>query len=116
MQLIEALKLVSNGKKIRRKIWGKDCFIKLVRSTAGYEFVDQERCNTSVNGKDLAADDWEEYVHLPLLRKQVTAWFSKHPGMRGIDGPFQGRKESAEELYFTMEIEIPKTYPWNFEP
>ena len=73
MKFSKALELLKQGKKVRRKEWGKSTKI-FIRNEQLFVGNDEEECsyaNTSVYYilSDILADDWEEYKE-PLLTKE----------------------------------------------
>ena len=73
MNFSKALELLKQGKKVRRKEWGKSTKI-FIRNEQLFVDNDEEECNyanTSVYYilSDILADDWEEYKE-PLLTKE----------------------------------------------
>ena len=73
MNFSKALELLKQGKKARRKEWGKSTKI-FIRNEQLFVGNDEEECNY-VNTSaycilsDILADDWEEYKE-PLLTKE----------------------------------------------
>lgn len=61
MRFEEALKAMREGKKVRRKCWGKYCYIQIEYnpSTCKVEFLNQNQNDFSLSADSVLADDWE---------------------------------------------------------
>ena len=65
MTIVEAVKALTEGKKIRRKDWEKDNYIKLVDN----QVVSQNGWSSGLCIDDFSADWWEEYKE-PVLDEE----------------------------------------------
>ena len=77
MKFEEVLPALKNGKKIRRKSWGRVRSFIIIKDDS---LVDDYRCNVVIYAYDLKADDWEvvketKKVKLrDLTEEQLEKW------------------------------------------
>ena len=66
MTIVEAVKALAEGKKIRRNDWSKGDYVTLKDN----KVVSQSGLSSGVCIEDLSADWWEEYIESPLDDKE----------------------------------------------
>lgn len=71
MTIIEAVKELTEGKKIRRKDWEKDNYITLIDN----QVVSQNGWSSGLYIEDFSADWWEEYKE-PVLDEKEKKYLS----------------------------------------
>ena len=71
MTIVEAFKALTEGKKIRRKDWEKDNYIKLIDN----QVVSQNGWSSGLCIDDFSADWWEEYKE-PVLDEKEKEYLS----------------------------------------
>lgn len=71
MTIVEAVKALTEGKKIRRKDWEKDNYITLVDN----QVVSQNGWSSGLCIDDFSADWWEEYKE-PVLDEEEKKYLS----------------------------------------
>lgn len=59
MKFEDVLSAFREGKKIRRKFWNIQEYIKMKTNYLWGLIVDEEDCNYSLTAADLTEDDWE---------------------------------------------------------
>lgn len=71
MTIVEAVKALTEGKKIRRKDWEKDNYITLIDN----QVVSQNGWSSGLCIDDFSADWWEEYKE-PVLNEEEKKYLS----------------------------------------
>ena len=71
MTIVEAVKALNEGKKIRRKDWEKDNYITLIDN----QVVSQNGWSSGLCIDDFSADWWEEYKE-PVLDEEEKKYLS----------------------------------------
>ena len=71
MTIVEAVKALTEGKKIRRKDWEKDNYITLIDN----QVVSQNGWSSGLCIDDFSADWWEEYKE-PVLDEEEKKYLS----------------------------------------
>lgn len=90
MTIVEAVKALTEGKKIRRKDWEKDNYITLTDN----QVVSQNGWSSGLCIDDFSADWWEEYKE-PVLTDKERKYLSD------VIRPFKNR---VKYIYKTSEI------------
>ena len=71
MTIVEAVKAMTEGKKIRRNDWGKGHYITLIDN----QVVSQNGGSSELCIEDFSADCWEEYKE-PVLDEKEKEYLS----------------------------------------
>ena len=85
MTIVEAVKALTEGKKIRRNDWEKDNYITLMDN----QVVSQNGWTSGLCIDDFSADWWEEYKE-PVLDDEEKKYLS------AVIKPFRGRVKYKE--------------------
>lgn len=61
MKFENIIRHIKDAKKVRRKCWGKYCYIQIEYnpSTGKVEFLNQNQNDFSLSADSILADDWE---------------------------------------------------------
>lgn len=87
MTIVEAVKALTEGKKIRRKDWEKDNYITLIDN----QVVSQNGWSSGLCIDDFSADWWEEYKE-DILDEEEKKYLS------AVIKPFRDRVKYVDKL------------------
>lgn len=87
MTIVEAVKALTEGKKIRRKDWEKDNYITLIDN----QVVSQNGWSSGLCIDDFSADWWEEYKE-PVLDEKEKEYLS------AVIKPFRNKVEYIKKI------------------
>ena len=87
MTIVEAVKAITEGKKIRRNDWEKDDYITLI----GNKVVSQSGWSSGLCIEDFSADWWEEYKE-PILDEEEKKY------LENVLKPFKDRVKYVDKL------------------
>ena len=87
MTIVEAVKALTEGKKIRRNDWEKDHYITLVDN----QVVSQNGWSSGLCIDDFSANWWEEYIESPLDDKEKEY-------LENVLKPFRDRVKYVDKL------------------
>ena len=121
MKFEEILPALREGKKIRRKSWGRVHSFIIIKDDS---LVDDYHCNVGIYAYDLKADDWEIFRELKkvklrdLTAEQVKKWIGENcnRGDYCKDCPFRciecydtfwlSHKDMYSDKFLDQEIEV----------